>query len=82
LASLIGVSTTTLTREFRRNFGVSPYHFALEQRIERCKAMLRFGRSTITEVAFATGFQTSQHMATVFKRFTGKTPSEFRADHS
>jgi AraC family transcriptional regulator len=79
LAGLVGVSTTTLSREFRRCLGVTVHHYALGLRIERCKIMLRLPEGTITDVALATGFQTPQHMATVFKRFTGKTPSEFRA---
>jgi AraC family transcriptional regulator len=78
LALLVGVSTATLSREFRRSFGVSPHRFALEQRIQRCMALLRTTSASVTDIALATGFQTPQHMATVFKRFTGTSPSQFR----
>jgi len=33
---------------------------------------------TVTEVALACGFHSSQYLATVFRRLTGKTPREIR----
>ena len=46
--------------------------------IERAQALLLGGDHTVTNVAFGLGFSTTQYFATVFKRYTGQTPTGFR----
>lgn len=41
--------------------------------------MLADGRRSITDVAFSLGFSSSQYFATVFKRFTHRSPHEVRS---
>lgn len=62
---------------FRREMGVPPAEYLLRRKIDVAKMRLAQPRSNITEVAYSLGFSSSQYFATVFRRFTNLTPSEF-----
>ncbi|HEY6899649.1 MAG TPA: AraC family transcriptional regulator [Puia sp.] len=36
----------------------------------------------LTDIALETGFYSSQHFSTTFKKLTGYTPSQFRKDNT
>jgi AraC family transcriptional regulator, L-rhamnose operon regulatory protein RhaS len=76
LAEVANMSEGAFRRRFEQEVGFTPLGYMNYRRIERSKAMLRAGR-TVTEVAFDLEFSSSQYFATVFKKITGMTPSEF-----
>jgi len=78
LASEVGVSTSHFIRSFRQSTGKTPYQFLLQQRIERARSLMRNLRTPLTEVALASGFADQHHLARVFRRITGMTPSSYR----
>jgi AraC family transcriptional regulator len=78
LAREAGVSTSHFLRSFRQSTGKTPYQFLLYQRAERAKFLMRDHRATLTEVALASGFADQHHLARVFRRITGVTPSSYR----
>ena len=49
-----------------------------EFRVEKAKEMLRDTRLSIREISLACGYTDANYFARVFKRITGKTPSEYR----
>jgi AraC family transcriptional regulator len=78
LAREVGVSTSHFIRSFRQSTGKTPYQFLLHQRIERARSLIRDHRTPLTEVALASGFADQHHLARVFRRVTGMTPSSYR----
>ena len=38
--------------------------------------------ASISDVAYACGFESSQYFATVFRRHTGRSPSAYRAERA
>jgi AraC family transcriptional regulator len=78
LAHEARMSRFHFSRLFRRSTGESPYRYLQKRRIERAKEMLATGCSA-TEVANATGFSSPNHLSSLFRRFTGMTPRQFRA---
>jgi AraC family transcriptional regulator len=72
------VSTSHLIRSFRQSTGKTPYQFLLHQRIERARSLMRDHSTPLTEVALASGFADQHHLARVFRRITGVTPSSYR----
>ena len=78
LSQVGGVSTTAITSGFREAIGCSPWQFVLMRRVERAKLELTLTQLTITQVALKYGFSSSQHFATVFKKFVGTTPTDYR----
>jgi AraC-like DNA-binding protein len=80
LAEHLGVSRARLFAAFRTGAGMSPHDYLLRARIERAGALLATTRRQVTDVALDTGFGSSQYFSTVFRKFTGQTPLEYRAE--
>ncbi len=67
---------------FKKEVGVTPMDYVTRRKIEKAKQWLVNKSATpITQIAFDLGFSSSQYFATVFKQYTGVTPSEFRGGH-
>jgi AraC-like DNA-binding protein len=77
LASLAGMSLSCFKARFRHETGIPPAEYITRRKLE-CAARLLAEGHTVTYVAFELGFSSSQHFSTVFRRFKGKCPGEFR----
>jgi AraC-like DNA-binding protein len=78
LARLASLSEPRFKARFKKELGISPADYVARQKIERARSLLQSDRATITEVAMQLGFSTAQYFATVFRRYTGQTPSQYR----
>jgi AraC family transcriptional regulator len=78
LAREAGLSTSHFIRSFRESTGKTPYQFLLERRVQRAQTLMRDPRTSLTEVAKSSGFANQHHMARVFGRIAGMTPSAYR----
>lgn len=78
LAAISGISESHFHRRFKREVGVSPADFILRRKILEAQRRLRAGHS-VTATAILLGFSSSQYFATVFKRYTRTTPTEWLA---
>lgn len=63
---------------FRSVTGVSPLDYITRLRIERAKDLLSQNGSSVAEVAEAVGYTNRNYFQRLFKKYTGKTPGEFR----
>ena len=78
LARAANVSESHLYRLFRGVHGMPPAEFIERTRIDRACRLLLESSMSVTELALELGFKTSQHFATVFKKYKGVTPSAWR----
>ena len=78
LACEAGLSTSHFIRSFRESTGKTPYQFLLDWRVQRAQTLMRDPRTSLTEVARSSGFANQHHMARIFRRITGTTPSNYR----
>lgn len=78
MARVAGMSESTLKLRFKKETGLPPVEYATRRRIETARRLLHATPQSVTEVAHELGFSSSQHFATVFRRYTGMTPQEFR----
>jgi YesN/AraC family two-component response regulator len=80
LARELGMSKYHLSRRFKDVTGTTFRGYLLRTRLERAKALLAAGqRASITEVAHSVGFGDLPRFDKLFKRYTGVTPSAYRA---
>ncbi|WAC27943.1 helix-turn-helix domain-containing protein [Ancylobacter sp. SL191] len=79
MAGAAGLSRMHFAAQFRVLTGLRPHEYLLRQRIERAQQMLVETRDPLVEIALAVGFQTQAHFTTVFRRFVGDTPYQWRA---
>ncbi|WP_165246526.1 helix-turn-helix domain-containing protein [Paludisphaera soli] len=80
LAALVDLSQSHFSRAFRASTGMAPYRWQLDARIRRAQALLLDNRSTLDQVAEATGFADAVHFGRTFRKFTGATPAAWRND--
>jgi AraC-like DNA-binding protein len=71
------MSETAFRNRFKKEVGCSPLDYITRRRIEESKKMLSQGEASVTDIAYALGFSSSQYFATVFKRITGQSPKQF-----
>ena len=66
------------SRLFRDETGQAPYQYLLRVRLAKATELLRGGHHSVTEAALASGFSDLSRFASMFKKHTGKSPSEVR----
>ncbi|GAB4067320.1 helix-turn-helix transcriptional regulator [Ancylobacter sonchi] len=79
MADAAGLSRMHFAAQFRVTTGLRPHEFLLRRRIEKAQAMMIETRETLVAVALEVGFQTQAHFTTVFRRFVGDTPHQWRS---
>jgi AraC-like DNA-binding protein len=80
LAAAAGLSRMYFAKQFRAATGMRPHDFVLRKRIERAQQMLAETSDALVDIALSVGFQTQAHFTTVFKKFAGYTPYQFRRE--
>ena len=78
LAEVSGVSPAYFARCFKRAFGLPPHRYLLTRRIERAIALLRETDLNITDIAFATGWESLGTFGRIFHDITGRSPGAMR----
>lgn len=78
IAQNAGFSQTYITHKFKAEVGLSPGKFILEQRIRVAKKMLATSNKSVSEIASDVGIADWSYFSRLFKKSTGKSPSEFR----
>jgi AraC-like DNA-binding protein len=81
MAALVGLGTTLFNEKVKSYSGFSPINYLINIRISEAIKLLKRPGISLTDIALDTGFYSSQHFSTTFKKLTGYTPSEFRKYH-
>lgn len=81
LAATFGLSESHFYRVFRETNGISPASYMERVRMDCACRILLESSTSITDIALDLGFKTSQHFATVFKKYIGMTPKAWRLMH-
>ena len=78
VARAMNYSEAYFCKLFKQCFKVNFSAWLNEFRVEKAKEMLRDTRLSIREISLACGYTDANYFTRVFKRITGKTPSEYR----
>lgn len=79
IAARAQLSPGHFSERFKHRFGVGPWEFLADLRIERARHLLRTTDASVTQVALAVGFTDSSYFSRVFRDTVGETPRIFRA---
>jgi AraC family transcriptional regulator len=82
LAAVAGMSPNYFHRVFTKTMGITPNEYILSQRMNRARELLATTGNTIASISFECGFENIAYFSYVFKRFSGITPSAFRAAYA
>lgn len=77
-AGAFGTSGTYFCKHFKRVFQANFVTFVTKMRIDRAKELLRRTSFEVREIASQTGFGDAAYFTKIFRRETGRTPSEYR----
>ena len=77
MAMLACMSKYRLVRAFRREAGLTPHQFQLQNRVRKGQRLLG-GPATAAEAAAAAGFCDQSHFDRHFKRLVGLTPADYK----
>jgi transcriptional regulator GlxA family with amidase domain len=80
LAEVSGVSEAHFARSFKRAFGLPPHRYLLTRRIEQATTLLRDTELSITDIAFATGWESLGTFGRIFRDITGQNPGAMRRE--
>jgi LacI family transcriptional regulator len=75
----VPLSRSTLERRFARALGRSPKDEILRVRLNRAKQLLAQTDFSLAMVAEKVGFEHTEYLSVIFKKKTGLTPGQFRA---
>lgn len=79
LSSQVFVTPQYLSRLFRKFLGVSVYEYLTGYRINKSKELLlTHTHMKIQEISLASGFTDTSHFISIFRKYTGTTPLDFR----
>ena len=77
LARLSGLSVRNMSRLFLSELGVTPKQLLTSLRIDKAKEFL-LAEMTVTETAYAVGYQSLSQFIQAFRKITGQIPSEYQ----
>lgn len=82
MSEACGLARTQFACLLKKHTGDTPVTYLNRLRIHEAQRLLAVSRRSITEIALATGFSSSQYFATVFKEFTDVDARSYRASCS
>ena len=78
LSKICSMSKRTFYRVFHQATGQTPLSYLKNFRMERASEHLRNTETSVTEIAFACGFEDSNFFAREFRKATGFSPTQYR----
>jgi AraC-like DNA-binding protein len=78
LQESLGLDYDTLSGQFAKAEGITLEKYIILRRIDKVKEWLVYSDSSLTEIAYRTGYSSVQYLSNQFRQQTGLTPSFFR----
>ena len=78
LAHEVGVDPVTLSRQFRREFGMTPGEYVRARRVDWCLEQLAITRESISTIAHRAGFSDQSHFTRACTARVGMPPAAYR----
>ena len=80
VAFLLGMSSEHFCRAFKGSTGTPPNAWLVSRRIERARALLETTSLPVQELALQVGYSEPSHLARVFRRAYGLSPSRYQQE--
>jgi AraC-like DNA-binding protein len=68
-----------LSKLFSETEGITIEQYVILQKIEKVKELLVYNEMNLNEISFKLGYSSVAHLSAQFKKVTGLTPSQFKA---
>ena len=78
VAKVVNMNANHLSENFKQVTGINFVEYVARTRFANACDLLRNPKLRISEIAFAAGFQSLSQFNRVFKRFSGRSPTQYR----
>ena len=78
IADQFSYSSSYISRLFKTKTGVSLKEYIIAMKMNYAESLLKEGKSSLSEIAHLTGYDSVQSFCKRFKKHTGKTPGDIR----
>lgn len=78
LAAVCELSPSHFIQGFTQTFGLPPYRYVLNLRLDYAETLLLKGDMKIADVAHSCGFSSQSHLTSAMRRYRGRTPLQVR----
>lgn len=78
IARRLKIGARQLERLFMRHTGITPLRYYMRLRVERARELLLYSDRRIIDIAVASGFASTSHFASWYRRIFGANPSDVR----
>ncbi|MEV7075062.1 AraC family transcriptional regulator [Streptomyces sp. NPDC093990] len=78
LAAISHLSRSAFAAKFKKEVGVAPLEYLIQWRMSLARDALRRDTHSISDLAFATGYESESAFSTAFRRVVGVSPRQFR----
>lgn len=82
LAKMCYISPATFRRKFKKTTGMSPVEYRNMLKIKKAADLLKTGEFSVSEVSKAVGIDDIYYFSKMFKKYTGKTATNYVAHSS
>lgn len=78
VAKVVNLNPNYISQVFKKTAGTTFSHYLTNLRITQAKKLLTTTNASINEISLQSGFNDYFYFLKTFKKYTGKTPSEYR----
>lgn len=79
-AAAVNLSPTYLSALFKKEMDMNFSDYLSQMRIDKAKELLCRTSKLVSEISYEVGFSDYRYFGQIFKKYTGQTPREFRAN--
>lgn len=81
VAQLCGMNTSTFSRAFKKEHGITFRDYLINYRIHRAQELLQNPNITVKDIAYTVGFHDPSYFTRMFRRIVGISPSRYHDKH-
>jgi two-component system response regulator YesN len=78
VSEYISMNTSYYSRLFKQEMGITFTEYINKLRVEKAKILLKNSTFRVSEISYKIGFKDPFYFSTIFKKYTGVNPTEYR----